>query len=126
MAVNNQRTIQRGEIWNVNFDPQIGAEVQKVRPAVVMNIASAGRLPLRIIVPITTGNPGFKNYFWMVSIPATSSNRLDHDSYADAFQVKSVSIDRFVDKRGVLTSQQLDEIAAAVVLCVGYTPPALP
>jgi hypothetical protein len=34
-------TIQRGEIWNVDFDPQVGAEVRKIRPAVVMNIPTA-------------------------------------------------------------------------------------
>lgn len=116
------RKIQRGEVWNVNFDPQVGQEIQKIRPAVVVSVPSAGRLPLHIVVPITTGNPNFKNYFWMVAIPSAKTNGLSNDSFADAFQIKSVSIDRFVDKRGVLTQAQLNEIAAAIALCVGYTP----
>lgn len=123
MATDKPQTIRRGEIWNVDFDPQVGAEVKKVRPAVVMNIPTAGRLPLQIIVPITTGRSGFQNYFWMVPIAATKTNGLDQDSYADTFQVKSISQDRFVDKRGVITTSQLDEIAAAIVLCIGYSPP---
>ena len=57
------RNIQRGEVWNVNFDPQVGQEIQKIRPAVVVSVPSAGRLPLHIVVPITTGNPTFKNYW---------------------------------------------------------------
>jgi mRNA interferase MazF len=97
------KVIQRGEVWNVDFDPQVGAEVQKVRPAVVVNISTAGRLPLHIIVPITSGHPRFKNYFWMLPIMATSSNGLDNDSYADAFQVKSISTNRFVAKTVVVT-----------------------
>ncbi len=117
------RNIQRGEVWNVNFDPQVGQEIQKIRPAVVVSVPSAGRLPLHIVVPITTGNPTFKNYFWMVAISATKTNGLSNDSFADAFQIKSVSVNRFVDKRGVLTQAQLNEIAAAITLCVGYTPP---
>ena len=114
---------QRGEVWNVNFDPQVGQEIRKVRPAVVMSVPSAGRLPLHIVVPITSGNPAFKNLFWMVEIPAAKANGLSNDSFADAFQVKSVSVDRFEAKRGTLSQRQVDEIAAAIVLCIGYTPP---
>lgn len=117
------QSIQRGDVWNVNFDPQVGQEIRKVRPAVVMNIPTAGRLPLHIVVPITTGSANFNNYFWMVAIPATTANGLGHDSFADAFQIKSISVNRFVDKRGLLTSIQLDEISAAIVLCIGYKPP---
>jgi mRNA interferase MazF len=115
--------IQRGDIWNVNFDPPVGAEIRKIRPAVVMSVAGAGRLPLHIIVPITTGDPRFHQYFWMIAIPVSTTNGLDHDSFADAFQVKSVSVNRFVSKRGILTRSQLDEIAAGIALCVGYAPP---
>ncbi len=28
---------KRGEVWNVKFDPAVGAEIQKVRPAVVIS-----------------------------------------------------------------------------------------
>jgi PemK-like, MazF-like toxin of type II toxin-antitoxin system len=30
----------RGEVWDICFDPSVGAEIQKTRPAVVVNIAS--------------------------------------------------------------------------------------
>ncbi len=43
---------RRGEIWDICFDPSLGAEIQKTRPAVV-NIESVGRLPLRMVVPLT-------------------------------------------------------------------------
>lgn len=35
----------RGEVWDICFDPSVGAEIQKTRPAVVVNIASVGRPP---------------------------------------------------------------------------------
>jgi mRNA-degrading endonuclease toxin of MazEF toxin-antitoxin module len=28
----------RGEVWEVEFKPAVGAEIQKIRPAVVMNV----------------------------------------------------------------------------------------
>jgi mRNA interferase MazF len=52
-------------------------------------------------------------------LPATPENGLAQDSAADAFQVKSVSEDRFVSRLGVLTDAQLDGIATAVANCVG-------
>lgn len=115
--------VQRGQIWDVTFDPQVGAEIGKVRPAVVINIPSAGRLPLRIVVPITTGKPSFSKFPWMLPITATGQNGLDHDSFADGFQVKSVAIKRFIRQRGVLPQAELDELATIVAYCVGYKPP---
>jgi mRNA-degrading endonuclease toxin of MazEF toxin-antitoxin module len=36
-------TPSRGEVWLVDFDPAIGAEIQKVRPALVISLDSIGR-----------------------------------------------------------------------------------
>jgi mRNA interferase MazF len=47
------------------------------------------------------------------------TNGLTKDSGADAFQIKSVSENRFVRQLGEVTPAQLDEIAQAVALCVG-------
>lgn len=45
-------TPDRGEVWLVDFDPAVGAEMQKVRPALVISVDSVGRLPLRMVVPL--------------------------------------------------------------------------
>jgi mRNA interferase MazF len=110
---------QRGEVWIVRFDPSIGAEMRKLRPAVVVNLDSIGRLPLRIVVPLTDWQPTFAALPWFVHIPASAGRGLVKDSGADAFQVKSVSENRFVQRIGSVTNDQLDEIASAVALCVG-------
>lgn len=46
-------TPNRGEVWWIQFDPSVGSEQRKTRPAVVMNVPAVGKLPLRIVVPIT-------------------------------------------------------------------------
>lgn len=112
-------TPKRGEVWRVRFDPAVGAEIQKIRPAVVVGMDSIGRLPLKIVVPVTDWKPAFANFAWFVHVPATPHNGLAKDSGADAFQVKSVSETRFLDRLGELTAGQLDDIAAAVAACVG-------
>ncbi len=88
----------RGEVWLVNFDPTTGAEIQKMRPAVVMNLDAVGRLPLRIVVPITDWKPRYDELPWFVHLPPDSSNGLSKASGADGFQVKSVSVDRFAER----------------------------
>lgn len=110
---------QRGEVWLVCFDPTIGAEIQKTRRAVVVSVNSVGKLPLRIVVPVTGWDIKYENMPWIVRIPKTDSNSLIKDSAADCYQVKSVSLQRFSRKLGNLSSAKLDEVCAAIQLCIG-------
>jgi mRNA interferase MazF len=110
---------RRDEVWLVDFDPAVGAEIQKARPAVVVSVDTIGRLPLRIVVPITDWKPHYLNYPWFVELPASSANGLAKDSGADAFQIKSLSQSRFVRLLGRVTGAELDDIASAIALCVG-------
>src|SRR5438132_7843610 len=97
---------KRGEIWLVDFDPVIGAEIRKVRPALVISMDTIGRLPLRMVVPITDWKPQYANFPWFVDLPASPTNGLAKDSGADAFQTKSVSQSRFVRLLGAVTTVQ--------------------
>jgi hypothetical protein len=36
----------RGEVWLINLDPTVGAEIKKTRPAVIVNDNAVGILPL--------------------------------------------------------------------------------
>jgi len=46
---------RRGEVWWVSFDPSIGGEIQKTRPALVIsNDAANAALNRVIVVPITS------------------------------------------------------------------------
>jgi mRNA interferase MazF len=113
------QTPRRGEIWLVDFDPSFGAEIRKVRPAVVLSLDRLGGLPLRVVVPLTEWKPLYNQYSWFVRIQVTLVNGLSKDSGADAFQVKSVSESRFSRRLGAATANELDDIAAAVAFVVG-------
>ena len=103
----------------MDFDPALGAEIQKVRPALVISVDSVGRLPLRMVVPLTDWKPQYATFPWFVPIPADSHNGLRKDSGADAFQTKSISLSRFVRLLGNVDAAQIDDVASAVALCVG-------
>lgn len=113
--------IQRGQIWTIRFDPSEGDEIQKIRPAIVMTASGAGKIRLQIVVPITGWKPQFERYFWMIQFKPDNQNGLSKDSSADAFQVKSLSVNRFQRKLGSVTEKQLKEISTAIALCVGYS-----
>jgi mRNA interferase MazF len=110
---------KRGEDWLVDFDPAVGAEIRKSRPAVVVSMDTIGRLPLRIVVPITDWKAQYASFPWFVELPADASNGLTKDSGADCFQAKSVSETRFLRPLGQVTLTQMDDIASGIALCVG-------
>ena len=109
----------RGEVWQIRFDPAEGDEIKKIRTAVVISENAVGRLRLKIVVPITEWKPRYASYPWFVLLTPTPTNGLTKDSGADAFQVKSVSETRFLNRLGELTAGQLDGIANAIAVCVG-------
>jgi mRNA interferase MazF len=75
---------KRGEIWMVQFGPSVGAEIRKIRPAVVISLDTVGRLPLRIVVPLTDWQDAFAKLPWFVHLPMSPANGLTKDSGTDA------------------------------------------
>ncbi|MFP4339829.1 MAG: type II toxin-antitoxin system PemK/MazF family toxin [Cyclobacteriaceae bacterium] len=106
--------MKQGEIWLINLDPTIGAEIRKTRPAIVVNDDSLGKLPLKVIVPITDWKDRYQVAAWMVKIEPDSANGLTKPSSIDCFQVRSVSEKRFVKKLGQITSNHQDQIKEAL------------
>jgi mRNA interferase MazF len=97
--------MRRGEIWLINLDPTTGAEIRKTRPALIVNADSMGILPLRINVPITEWKEWYTISPWMVRIDPDEVNCLQKYSSADAFQVRSISQERFIRKLGAVTAR---------------------
>lgn len=109
----------KGEIWMVNFNPTKGSEISKCRPAVVISADGVGKLPLKIVVPITDWKTHYKDAPWFTHLSPAPQNGLIKASGADGFQVKSVSLDRFVSKLGDVDDDDLYIILNTVALCIG-------
>ena len=107
------------DIWLVDFNPTVGAELKKKRPAVIVNEDSVGILPLRVIVPLTEWNERYNSADWLVKVPVEAENGLSKDSAADCFQVKSVSTDRFDVKIGVVSDEIHTKIKVALTHVLG-------
>lgn len=110
----------RGEIWQVNFDPTIGAEIKKIRPAIVISSDAVGSLPIKLVAPVTTWDGTFAGKIWLVKISPDVSNGLMQDSAVDTLQIRCVDVRRFVRKMGFVSAIVMEDIAAAVAIVVEY------
>ena len=113
-------TPKRGEIWDVDFNPTIGAEIQKVRPAVVVSSDAVGKLPIKLVAPVTEWQPTFAHSVWHVRIDPSQQNGLNKPSSVDALQLRGVDTQRFVRKRGSVPTAMMEEIVAAIAAVVEY------
>ena len=106
--------MKQRDIWLINLDPTIGAEIKKTRPAIIVSDDVLGKLPLKIVVPLTDWKSKFSIAPWMVKIEPDAQNGLTKESSADCFQVRSLSQKRFIKKLGKITNNQLNELKAGL------------
>ncbi|MDP2040351.1 MAG: type II toxin-antitoxin system PemK/MazF family toxin [Algoriphagus sp.] len=100
--------MKHGEIWLVDFAPKIGQEIDKKRPAIIVNHDSMGVLQLKVVVPVTDVGNTIKD--WHIKLSPNSNNGLRKECAADCFQVKSISKERFLMRLGVLSQNEIDEV----------------
>jgi mRNA interferase MazF len=88
----NTNVPKSGEIWLVNFDPTLGSEIKKVRPAIVVSSDVIGKLPIKLVAPITDWKPLFAQNLWHIKIEPDISNGLTKVSAVDALQLRGVDL----------------------------------
>jgi mRNA interferase MazF len=109
---------QRGEVWLVNFDPTIGTEIRKIRPAVVISSNNIGVLPIKLIAPITDWKDRYVGNLWHIKLMPNSDNGLSKDSSVDTLQLRGVDLQRFIRKLGALASEEMNSITTAIVTVI--------
>ncbi|PIQ46389.1 MAG: MazF family transcriptional regulator [Deltaproteobacteria bacterium CG12_big_fil_rev_8_21_14_0_65_43_10] len=101
-------SIERGDVFLVNFDPTVGAEVKKTRPAVIVsNNVNNDHSPLVSISPITSNVS--KVYSFEVEIP-TGIGGLRTRSKIMPNQTRAVDKIRLLKKMGHLPQEVMDKI----------------
>ncbi len=106
--------MKQGEIWQVNLDPTIGSEMKKSRPCIVLNNDMVGKLPLKIIAPLTDFKEHYALVPWMVTIEPNAHNGLSKKSAIDLFQVRSLSQKRLSHRIGYVEDDILEACKSAL------------
>lgn len=109
--------MRRGEIVTVSFDPALGSEAAKTRPAVVVSNDAANATAARLgrgvitVVPVTSNIA--RIYPFQVLLPARQTG-LSQDSKAQAEQVRSVAVERIGRRVGQLPAALISDLDQAL------------
>lgn len=111
---------KRGEIYLVNFDPAIGAEIKKTRPALILQNDIANRYSsVTIVAAITSfSDKDGKTYPTEVFI-GDSEGGLNNNSVALLNQIRTIDKGRLVKKLGVLKEKTMVQIDKAIQISLG-------
>jgi mRNA interferase MazF len=112
--------MKQGDIWEIRLDPTVGAEIQKTRPALIINVDALGKLPLKVIAPITDWKDHYADYPWMVRIDPDEHNGLVKPSAIDCFQIRSVAVERLTVQYGYAAPEIVIQSQEAIATLIGY------
>jgi mRNA interferase MazF len=115
-----QRVIQpiRGEIYLVNFDPTIGSEISKTRPALIIqnNIANENS-PITIIAAITSK---FDDRLYPTEVLIEPpEGGLKTTSVILLNQIRSIDKQRLIKRIGVISPEKLNEVDRSIQISFG-------
>jgi mRNA interferase MazF len=109
---------QRGDLYLVNFDPTVGSEIQKTRPALIIQNDLANRYSPIIIVAGITSKFQEPLYPTEVLIKA-SIGGLKHDSVVLLNQIRSIDKQRLMKKIGSLSTEEMYQVDRAIQISLG-------
>ena len=100
--------MKRGEVYWVNFNPALGSEIQKMRPAIIVSNNASNRALNRVqVVPITTKIGKVYPSEALVHVG-------DEERKAMTDQVRTVSKLRIKDRVGELSVKDMRLVEAAL------------
>ncbi len=100
--------MKRGEVWWVNFDPSIGGEIRKQRPAVIVSNDAANHYLNRVqVIPLTSNVDKLYPSETYVTFRGKKAKAM-------ADQLTTVSKKRLINSDGSVSKAEMEAMARAI------------
>lgn len=110
---------RRGEIYLTALDPTLGREIQKTRPALIVQNDVSNRLSQITIVAPITSTVRFPLNPVHVLLPADQTTGLSVTSVAVFNQIRAVDRIRLIKRLGAVDDETLERVDEAIKISLG-------
>jgi len=110
---------RRGEVWLVDFSPAVGSEIRDPHPALIVSVDELNKSSWGLIVVCPISSFRKDKPFRLHVVLSPPDGGIKHASIVRCDQVKSVSLQRFSEKRGEVTAGTMQDVEHILARILG-------